>query len=268
LTSTSLEAQCPSLFVRGDVNSDGQVNVTDPVRLLTELFRGGDDGIACPDASDTNDDGELNVTDGIFLLEYLFTGDAVLPAPVGVCGVDPTDDDLDCGAFRLCTSVNRTDGDCDGIDDDCDGEIDEDLDFENDPRNCGECGNVCALHEAPNVRFFTCRGGECVIAECEPGYFDVDGNIDNGCESDMRPEDECDDGNPCTTDDRILLGLCGGTPRDCSHLADPCNYGVCDGETGECIKVPRPGRACNDGDPSTGSDRCSETGECVGTPIR
>ncbi|MFC1612174.1 putative metal-binding motif-containing protein [Myxococcota bacterium] len=71
------------------------------------------------------------------------------------------DCDLDGDGYGLGTSCEGSDcndGDpaihpgteevCNGEDDDCDDEIDEDFDLNTDPSNCGECGHVCALSRA------------------------------------------------------------------------------------------------------------------------
>jgi hypothetical protein len=47
---------------------------------------------------------------------------------------------------------------CNGQDDDCDGTTDEGFDLQNDPRNCGRCGVVCAGGES-------CEAGRCLGAE-------------------------------------------------------------------------------------------------------
>jgi hypothetical protein len=82
-------------FRRGDANSDGEVNIADPIRILGALFL-GTDPIACEDRADTNDDGLLNLTDAIYLLNHLFNGDAAPPPPYPDPGDDPTADDLAC----------------------------------------------------------------------------------------------------------------------------------------------------------------------------
>jgi len=84
-------------FRRGDANSDGEVNIADPIRILGALFL-GTDPIACEDRGDTNDDGFLNLTDAIYLLNHLFNGDAAPPPPYPDPGDDPTADDLACAA--------------------------------------------------------------------------------------------------------------------------------------------------------------------------
>jgi len=85
----------PPVFLRGRVNSDASVDISDAVSALLYLFAGG--VIGCPDAADTNDDGLTNVTDAVYLLEHLFRGGPDLPTPNGACGEDPTDDALECG---------------------------------------------------------------------------------------------------------------------------------------------------------------------------
>jgi hypothetical protein len=50
----------PARFVRGDVDSDGAVDLTDAVRILDHLFLGGPPP-ECLDAADTDDDAELSL---------------------------------------------------------------------------------------------------------------------------------------------------------------------------------------------------------------
>lgn len=67
-------------FVRGRVNDDGAVDMSDAVALFGFLFLGGRSPDP-PDAGDVNADGALDLADGIFLLDYLFRGGPVIPAP-------------------------------------------------------------------------------------------------------------------------------------------------------------------------------------------
>jgi len=88
-------------FVRGDAQPDGRLNVSDAVRLLTVLFRGGD-ALECEDAADADDDGTLSLTDAITILNFLFQASDPLPPPSGECGPDPTEDDLAECALAKC----------------------------------------------------------------------------------------------------------------------------------------------------------------------
>lgn len=86
--------EAPELFVRGDVNGDGVVQLDDVVQILSSLFRAGAQG-RCVDASDANDDGHVDISDAVAMLRYLY-GTAVLPEPFPVRGEDPTLDPLPC----------------------------------------------------------------------------------------------------------------------------------------------------------------------------
>ncbi|MDY0002268.1 MAG: hypothetical protein RBU30_13305, partial [Polyangia bacterium] len=89
---------------------------------------------------------------------------------------DPTD-----GCEYGCTPT--TDGSelCNGLDDDCDGRVDEDFNFDLDPEHCGDCNRPCPT---PPKSTPVCAGGLCYFL-CEPGVFDNDGEAPNGCEADV-----------------------------------------------------------------------------------
>ncbi|MGC4120303.1 MAG: M6 family metalloprotease domain-containing protein [Myxococcales bacterium] len=81
---------------------------------------------------------------------------------------------------------------------------------------------------------------------------------------------DCDDKDACTRTDMCLSGLCKGTnPKICLSPPDDCHLpeGQCDWQTGGCVYLTKPnGVSCDDGDPKTESDRCSN-GHCRGTPV-
>ena len=91
------------LFVRGDANSDGSVNLTDGVVPLLYLFSGGA-APACLDSADTNDTGTVEITDAIIIFSWLFSGGAppAEPSPLSPgysreeCAADPTEDGIGC----------------------------------------------------------------------------------------------------------------------------------------------------------------------------
>ena len=87
-------------FRRGDTNTDGAVNISDPVHLLEYLFRGGIRP-RCLDSADANDDGALNVDDALLLIGFLFQSGSPPPAPI-TCGPDATADDLGCAFYAPC----------------------------------------------------------------------------------------------------------------------------------------------------------------------
>jgi hypothetical protein len=86
-------------FVRGNVNADAALNITDGVFVLNFLFLGGP-APPCREAANTNGDGVLNLTDGIYLLNFLFLGGPRPPAPFPTCAsIGPQ---VDCASFPAC----------------------------------------------------------------------------------------------------------------------------------------------------------------------
>lgn len=100
LAGASLRA---ATFVRGDVDANAELEVTDAIQIFGFLFLGNPKSLTCEDAADTNDTGDLNLTDGIYLLNYLFSGGKEPPAPFPGCGTDFTRDPLGCKEFRQCS---------------------------------------------------------------------------------------------------------------------------------------------------------------------
>ena len=71
----------------------------------------------------------------------------------------------------------------------------------------------------------------------------------------------CNDGDPCTADDRCGLGACVGTPIDCNDKK-ACTLDECDLD-GSCIHHAFVG-PCDDNNPCTIEDVCDESGACFG----
>jgi hypothetical protein len=107
---------------------------------------------------------------------------------------------------------------CNGMDDDCDGAVDETL--------CDD-GNGCTAD--------ACLGSE-------------------GCAFEPLTGTECQDGDICTVADHCTDGVCGGTPVVCED-GNPCTDDEC-GEAG-CV-FPFNQDDCDDGDPCTVADECKE----------
>ena len=81
-----------SPFLRGDANSDGQVDITDAVKLLLYLF-GGTGAPTCLDALDVDDNARIELTDAVYILGYLFQSRAAPLPPFPTRGNDPTSGD-------------------------------------------------------------------------------------------------------------------------------------------------------------------------------
>ncbi len=77
-------------FVRGDLNNDRTLNLSDPVRILEQLFAGAP--IDCGDASDADDSSRVDIADAVYLLRFLFQGGNPPPYPYPTVGGDLTVD--------------------------------------------------------------------------------------------------------------------------------------------------------------------------------
>ena len=67
----------------------------------------------------------------------------------------------------------------------------------------------------------------------------------------------CDDGLYCTDPDTCTSGVCGGSPRNCSHLDDQCNDGVCNEDLDRCEYDPfTTSTSCDNGLYCDGPDHC------------
>jgi hypothetical protein len=84
-----------AVFIRGDSDGNGSVELTDAQQTLGYLFL-GQAPPACEDAADADDSGKLAISDPVLTLNRLFRGGPELPAPYPLEGNDPTDDGLGC----------------------------------------------------------------------------------------------------------------------------------------------------------------------------
>lgn len=106
-------------------------------------------------------------------------------------------------------------------------------DLDNDPQNCGVCGRTCVM---PNA-LAACEGGMCAVGACLAGFFDADGDPDNGCEL----ESDCIPGEVCPADCGSMgavacvegEGVCQPPPEACTAADDDCD--------GQCDEGPLPG---------------------------
>ena len=89
------------LFLRGDANSDGSIDISDGINILGYLFLGNDPP-ACLDSSDSDDSGIVDLSDGILIFNFLFLGGNAPDAAAPSCRRDKTEDGLDCAASPAC----------------------------------------------------------------------------------------------------------------------------------------------------------------------
>jgi len=103
-------------------------------------------------------------------------------------------------------------------------------------------------------------GNVCTLDYCSAGA----GGAGGGCVSEPMAQQDCDDGDGCTTGDTCVSDpdgsiACQGTLA-CID-GDPCTEDLCDGATGACQNPPL---ECEDGDPCT-IDSCT-AGACQSAP--
>ncbi|MFH0815180.1 MAG: MopE-related protein [Candidatus Falkowbacteria bacterium] len=128
---------------------------------------------------------------------------------------------------------------CNGVDDNCDGLVDEGFDLSSEVSNCGQCGNVCSLYKA----FVSCDDGECIVSWCQPGFYDLDGQPENGCEYKCTPsgvelcdagmkDEDCDGSfnEDCKCKDEEFM-LVGSDEGEC----EPCLQFCLGGEWTDCV---------------------------------
>jgi hypothetical protein len=84
-------------FLRADATSDGQVDITDAVHILGNLFLGSPPS-SCPEAADANEDGKVDLSDPVAVLDTLFLGGIRIAQPYPACGSDRGTYDLGCPA--------------------------------------------------------------------------------------------------------------------------------------------------------------------------
>ena len=75
------------LFIRGDIDRNGAVQLTDAILCLDHLFAGAD--FTCLESLDSNADDNLDLGDPIKILSYLFMGDTPPSGPFPQEGLDP-----------------------------------------------------------------------------------------------------------------------------------------------------------------------------------
>jgi len=106
----------------------------------------------------------------------------------GTCAQDYYDlDPAAPGCEYYCVATAQNDALCNNKDDDCDGVKDEDVDLCTSATDCGKCGRTCVvLHGTPKctgpAQGCDASNTQCEIAQCDPGFWDLDKSYATGCE--------------------------------------------------------------------------------------
>jgi hypothetical protein len=132
---------------------------------------------------------------------------------------------------------------CDGVDNDCDGDVDEML--QTDVNNCGTCGNTCTNAHGTTA---------CVNGACTPicsGFWEDCSDPDDGCETATNTANDCGGcGIPCS------LANASESCNTGSCLITSCDFGWCDADTtasSGCEENLEPAIACPGGAINIGS---------------
>jgi hypothetical protein len=145
------------------------------------------------------------------------------------------DADGDAANGCECTKTNGGVEVCDGLDNDCDGVVDDGFDFMTDATNCGSCNHQCAFPFA----LASCDNGVCTQGMCLPDFYDRDPLVPGGETECIKTnggveicdglDNDCDGviddnlGAPTTT--CLAKGVCAGTTPTCSGQNGwVCNY--------------------------------------------
>ena len=202
-------------------------------------FCGGlcDDLKHCPDGFECT---EVAMSDGALSTQCLPAGGECACSDMAVdlalsTGCADSNEFGVCEGTRTCGSGGLTECGatvpalelCDGIDNDCDGILDEET--------CDD-GSFCTAD--------TCAG-------------------EAGCILEPLSGEPCDDGDTCSSGDICFLGECTGTVISCDD-EDVCTDDSCDTFSG-CLHEFNQA-ACDDGDPCTIADEC-DAGNCDGVPV-
>jgi hypothetical protein len=142
-----------------------------------------------------------------------------------------------------------------GRDDNCNGLVDDGLDYCHDPENCGACGFTCTLPNAVSADCATtatdgncdANNTHCVVKQCADGYVDANHSPTDGCEY------------PCVPSNGGVE-ICDGKDNDCDQLVDNADDSLTDpalgvscqgGDKGVCADPANAGvMKCIDGVPS------------------
>ncbi len=198
-------------------------------------------------------------------------------------------DGVRCYGARACSEAGLSDCDaaaagsekCDGVDNDCNGLVDEDTCGDGNPcttDSCagGKCDNVnvtgpCNSDDSVCTSGDACKDGACQVGDvlkCDDNNICTKDSCDpvKGCQNVNEDATPCDaDGSKCTPGDACLDGTCTAGDLKVCDDNKTCTVDSCEAKTGDCKATLIVGLACDDGDVCTLTDLCQTGGDCKGT---
>ena len=184
---------------------------------------------------------------------------AVCTPDSGVCApcVDPDSDGYGLGEECRGQDCNQSNPDvyegapevCDGVDNDCDLELDEGFDLLADSSNCGRCGVVCSIANAAA----SCHAGLCVVSACLEGFADCNSDGEDGCETDLSVPELCGVCGPLEGVLGEACGTCGSGGWECEEVGAI----ACVGDLGEEARNECGGCSDLEGTPGAECAPCS-----------
>jgi hypothetical protein len=268
--------------------TDGQAATPDGHTAAADGHTVGDGANTCASANFDTDPNNCGVCGHACAFDHAFAQCVAGQCQMNKCDVGFFDLDQNAsnGCEYECSRSADDDTSCNQRDDDCDGRPDEDVDLQNDSKNCGICGLECLFAHAPNAG--ACKNGVCVLdsAKCEPGFFNVDGTEQNGCEYQCKLsdppiercnllDDDCDgvsdeaqsedkNKNNVTINDGRIGQPCKENKGECKSGWTVCIDGqaVCSGFTGPSSEICD-GKDNNcDGETDEGFDLQTDVNNC------
>ncbi|MCO4762606.1 MAG: hypothetical protein KC502_13930 [Myxococcales bacterium] len=266
------DSDCTEGYTCGDVNT-----VEDSTKKAKHCVRkkaAGDTGTygSCPCTAYA---AAKSLATSCIASETLDKGDKVTCPGMRYC----TDSGL-----TACTATKPTAEVCDGLDNNCDGQLDEDTCKDAPECQKGTCHPAAGCTYAPAegtcddnnmcTNKDKCWNGACTgdKVSCDDDNSCTKDTCDPkaGCKHEALDKQACDDGKPCTIGDVCDKTKCIGG-KDKAKVAtaqggcmdsNDCTQDLCQTKTGACINSVTEGAKCEDGDLCTEGDVCDKSGNC------
>ena len=129
---------------------------------------------------------------------------------------------------------------------------------------CDADGSVCTDKDV-------CKAGDCspgAAIDCDDGQPCTTDNCDKvlGCQH-SNNSNACNDGNACTVGDVCSGGSCVPGAKTVCDDGNACTVDSCNASTGNCLYAIQFAASCSDGNACSSSDTCDANGSCVGSAV-